>query len=158
MFEYLNVELKKYTKTHFSNVVYQYVFENDTELFLEYTEDLDAKVKKLEEEIEELYRKSRTDLEEMQLNDINETSRDHMHKKRAREEAVFYAKEFNAMLNDSTDLFEYGSTLRKVLDEATSSSYLNIDLVRDSFKNIPLNLSFNVLDANSYRDKKNLSC
>ena len=62
------------------------------------------------------------------------------------------------MLNDSTDLFEYGSTLRKVLDEATSSSYLNIDLVRDSFKNIPLNLSFNVLDANSYRDKKNLSC
>ena len=92
MFEYLNVELKKYTKTHFSNVVYQYVFENDTELFLEYTEDLDAKVKKLEEEIEELYRKSRTDLEEMQLNDINETSRDHMHKNGQEKKPFFMQK------------------------------------------------------------------
>ena len=154
MFDILKEELQTYTKNHFGEIVYEYVFKNNHEKFLEYAESADFKVETLENKIVELFRMNRTELEEMQLLESSEESSKYVLNKRLKEDAIFSAKEQHIIIRDSADLFEYGSTMRKVLDDACTRAYHNIESVKKEYQDTPFNFSFSILDYKTYRDKK----
>lgn len=154
MFDILKEELQTYTKNHFGEIVYEYVFKNNHEKFLEYAESADFKVETLENKIVELFRMNRTELEEMQLLESSEESSKYVLNKRLKEDAIFSAKEQHIIIRDSADLFEYGSTMRKVLDDACTRVYHNIESVKKEYQDTPFNFSFSILDYKTYRDKK----
>ena len=142
MFDILKEELQTYTKNHFGEIVYEYVFKNNHEKFLEYAESADFKVETLENKIVELFRMNRTELEEMQLLESSEESSKYVLNKRLKEDAIFSAKEQHIIIRDSADLFEYGSTMRKVLDDACTRAYHNIESVKKEYQDTPFNFLF----------------
>lgn len=154
MFDILNEELQTYTKKHFGDIVYEYVFKNNHEKFLEYAESADFKVETLENKVVELFKMGRRELEEMQLLESSKESSNYILNKRLKEEAIFTAKEQHLIIRDSVDLFEYGSTMRKVLDDASTRAFYNIENVKKEYQDTPFNFSFSILDYKTYRDKK----
>lgn len=154
MFDILKEELHTYTKNHFGEIVYEYVFKNNHEKFLEFAESVDSKVESLENKVVELFKMSRTELEEMQLLESSKESSNYVLNKRLKEEAIFTAKEQHIIIRDSADLFEYDSTMRKVLDDACSRAFHNIENVKKEYQDTPFKFSFSILDYKTYRDKK----
>lgn len=154
MFAYLNQELELYTKEHFGDIVYEYVFNNNTEMFLKFAEDADKKCEVLENEIVKLFKMSRSELEELQLNESFEESKKYIDKRTLKDKEIFDAQEFCEILNESKSMFEFGSTMRKVIENAYTRSFHNINKVKEKFSGDACNFSFKILDYSSYRDQK----